>query len=607
GAQEMFNELPSEFVEPHELKEVSKTGDLRKVYGTVLSRHHHLVRKTDGVYDPLEYEKNPELYTSRFNTDIAPYTTCLINGIYWDPHTPRLLNRQDAQRLLAPVKSSSAATEGCPELPHKLLAIGDISADTGGSIEFMTECTTIDVPFCMYDAYQHITHDSVEGNGILMCSIDNLPAQLPIEATEYFGDMLFPYIEEMTKGSAQPVKKRCPVFKEKLSDVWTKTLCAECITNLVREETPSVCGDLVTTIKDELRATFQAFRSNLIEEPGPSRDSSVPPPSSEPQGGSQIILGGPISQDTSQGSVSLAPDDTHSEEEENESDAASKYKMLLEEVGRLLKVIHATSGIEEEKKKLSLHIMSDSTKPLDEQNFSPVVKDAVIASNSSLTPKYKYIQKLRESREYAQLMTMGAKKRILVLGSGYVSGPVISYLTRDPNVEITAVSMIKDQVDHLAKKYNNTTPLTMDVLKSEEKLSSIVKKHDLVISLLPYSAHPIVARKCIKEKVNLVTASYLTPSMKELQQSAEDSGITIVGEMGLDPGLDHMLAMECFDKAKDVGASVESYVSFCGGLPAPEYSDNPLRYKFSWNPLSVLVNTIQPATYLKNGEVSDDQ
>ncbi|XP_053320149.1 alpha-aminoadipic semialdehyde synthase, mitochondrial [Spea bombifrons] len=445
GAQEIINELPCEFVEPHELKEVSKNGDLRKVYGTVLSRHHHLVRKTDGIHDPIEYEKNPELYTSRFNTDIAPYTTCLINGIYWDPHTPRLLNRQDAQRLLAPVKSTSAAIEGCPKLPHKLLAIGDISADTGGSIEFMTECTTIDMPFCMYDADQHIIHDSVEGCGILMCSIDNLPAQLPIEATEYFGDLLFPYIQEM--------------------------------------------------------------------------------------------------------------------------------------------------------------LTSDASKPLEKESFCPVVRDAVIASNGSLTKKYKYIQKLRESREYAQLMTMGTKKRILVLGSGYVSEPVISYLTRDPSVEITAVSVIKDQVDHLSKKYNNTTPLALDVLKNEEKLSSLVKKHDLVISLLPYSAHPLVAKKCIKNKVDLVTASYMTPSMKELQQSAEDAGVTIVGEMGLDPGLDHMLAMECFDKAKDVGAKVESYISFCGGLPAPEFSDNPLRYKFSWSPLSVLLNTIQPATYLKNGEV----
>uniref|UniRef100_A0AAQ4R294 Aminoadipate-semialdehyde synthase n=1 Tax=Gasterosteus aculeatus aculeatus TaxID=481459 RepID=A0AAQ4R294_GASAC len=196
GAQDILNELPVEYVEPHELKDVSETGDMTKVYATVLSRHHHLMRKSDGIYDPMEYEDHPELYTSHFRTSVAPYTTCLINGIYWDPQTPRLLRRLDAQKLMRP-KPSLTATEGSPALPHKLLAICDISADTGGSIDFMNECTTIDKPFCMYDADQHIDHDSVEGNGILMCSIDNLPAQLPIGATEYFGDRLFPYLWEM--------------------------------------------------------------------------------------------------------------------------------------------------------------------------------------------------------------------------------------------------------------------------------------------------------------------------------------------------------------------------------------------------------------------------
>ncbi|KAM4902385.1 LOW QUALITY PROTEIN: alpha-aminoadipic semialdehyde synthase, mitochondrial [Sylvia borin] len=445
GAQEMFSALPCEFVEPHELKEVSRSGDLRKVYGTVLSRHHHLVRKHDGQYDPADYDKHPENYVSRFHIDVAPYTTCLINGIYWEQNTPRLLSRQDAQKLLVPVKSAAGTMDGCPELPHRLLAICDISADTGGSIEFMTECTTIDNPFCMYDADQHITHDSVEGSGILMCSIDNLPAQLPIEATEYFGDMLFPYIEEM--------------------------------------------------------------------------------------------------------------------------------------------------------------LLSEGSEPLEKQNYSPVVRDAVIASNGSLTPKYQYIQKLRESREQAQSLKMSNEKRVLLLGSGYVSGPVLEYLTRDSNIDITVVSVMKEQLEQLTKKYRNVTPVHMDVLKHEEKLSSLVKKHDLVISLLPYSAHPFVAKKCIDSKVNLVTASYLTPAMKELQESVEAAGITVISEMGLDPGLDHMLAMECIDKAKEVGATVISYTSFCGGLPAPEHSDNPLRYKFSWSPLGVLLNTVQSATYLKDGEI----
>lgn len=444
GAQEVFNELPCEYVEPHELKEVSKTGDHRKVYGTVLSRHHHLVRKTDGVYDPVEYEKYPERYISRFNTDIAPYTTCLINGIYWEQNTPRLLTRQDAKSLLTPVKSSAAPVEGCPELPHKLVAICDISADTGGSIDFMTECTTIERPFCMYDADQHIIHDSVEGSGILMCSIDNLPAQLPIEATEYFGDMLYPYVEEM--------------------------------------------------------------------------------------------------------------------------------------------------------------LLSDASQPLESQNFSPVVRDAVITSNGILTDKYKYIQKLRESRERIQPLSMSTKKKVLVLGSGYVSGPVLEYLSRDNNIEITVGSDMTSQMQQLSKKYN-INPVSVTIGKQEEKLQSLVASHDLVISLLPYVLHPVVAKACISNRVNMITASYITPAMKELEKSVDDAGITVIGELGLDPGLDHMLAMETIEKAKELGATIESYVSYCGGLPAPEYSDNPLRYKFSWSPVGVLMNIMQPASYLLNGKV----
>uniref|UniRef100_A0A8D1KHU0 Alpha-aminoadipic semialdehyde synthase, mitochondrial n=1 Tax=Sus scrofa TaxID=9823 RepID=A0A8D1KHU0_PIG len=377
--------------------------DLRKVYGTVLSRHHHLVRKTDGVYDPIEYDKHPERYTSRFSTDIAPYTTCLINGIYWEQNTPRLLTRQDAQSLLAPGKSSVAGVEGCPALPH-----------------------------------------NVEGSGILMCSIDNLPAQLPIESTEYFGDMLYPFVEEM--------------------------------------------------------------------------------------------------------------------------------------------------------------ILSDATQPLESQNFSPVVRDAVITSNGTLAKKYKYIQTLRESRERVQSLSMGTKKKVLVLGSGYVSEPVLEYLSRDDNIEITVGSDMKNQIEQLGKKYG-INPVSLDVGKQEEKLGSLVATQDLVISLLPYVLHPLVAKACIASKVNMITASYITPALKELEKSVEDAGITVIGELGLDPGLDHMLAMETIDKAKEVGATIESYTSYCGGLPAPEHSNNPLRYKFSWSPVGVLMNIMQPATYLLNGKV----
>lgn len=76
-----------------------------------------------------------------------------------------------------------------------------------------------------------------------------------------------------------------------------------------------------------------------------------------------------------------------------------------------------------------------------------------------------------------------------------------------------------------------------------------------------------------------------------------------MNEVGLDPGIDHMMAMECIDNARDAGAKVTHFISYCGGLPAPEWSDNPLRYKFSWSPKGALLALLNPAKYLRDGEI----
>lgn len=85
---------------------------------------------------------------------------------------------------------------------------------------------------------------------------------------------------------------------------------------------------------------------------------------------------------------------------------------------------------------------------------------------------------------------------------------------------------------------------------------------------------------------------------------AQEAGVTVLNEVGLDPGIDHLLAIECFDDVRQAGGKVESFVSWCGGLPAPECSSNPLRYKFSWSPRGALLNTLAPAKYLHEGQVS---
>ena len=81
----------------------------------------------------------------------------------------------------------------------------------------------------------------------------------------------------------------------------------------------------------------------------------------------------------------------------------------------------------------------------------------------------------------------------------------------------------------------------------------------------------------------MMTASYESDKMKEYEQDMRNAGIFCVNELGLDPGIDHMLAMECFHNVRDNGGEIKSFISFCGGLPAPESSDNePLRTKVRW-------------------------
>ena len=94
--------------------------------------------------------------------------------------------------------------------------------------------------------------------------------------------------------------------------------------------------------------------------------------------------------------------------------------------------------------------------------------------------------------------------------------------------------------------------------------------------------------------------------MEKLNTEAESAGILLLNEIGLDPGLDHLAAMKVIDECKARGEVIESFVSWCGGLPAPESAtDNPFGYKFSWSPRGVLLATQNPAQFLENGQIQN--
>lgn len=128
-------------------------------------------------------------------------------------------------------------------------------------------------------------------------------------------------------------------------------------------------------------------------------------------------------------------------------------------------------------------------------------------------------------------------------------------------------------------------------------------KVDVVISLIPYTHHATVIKSAIRKKKHVVTTSYVSPAMMELDAAAKEAGITVMNEIGLDPGIDHLSAVLTIDEVHKAGGKILSFKSYCGGLPAPEASDNPLGYKFSWSSRGVLLALRNAAKYWKDGKV----
>ena len=124
----------------------------------------------------------------------------------------------------------------------------------------------------------------------------------------------------------------------------------------------------------------------------------------------------------------------------------------------------------------------------------------------------------------------------------------------------------------------------------------------MVVSLLPANYHPSIAEACIETGVNMTTASYISPKMRKLAEPAEKAGVVIINECGVDPGIDHMSAMRVIDNVRKRGGRIISFMSYCGGLPAPDANDNPFGYKFSWAPRGVLSAGKQHGRYLRDGE-----
>ena len=191
---------------------------------------------------------------------------------------------------------------------------------------------------------------------------------------------------------------------------------------------------------------------------------------------------------------------------------------------------------------------------------------------------------------------------ILVIGAGRSATALIKYLLSHAAENQWFVTVGDSDLELAKQKVGNHThgrAIWLDVHKPNDRREMIARV-DVVVSLLPVYLHWDVAQDCIKLKKHLVNASYVTKEMYGLGEEAKRLDLIFMGEMGLDPGLDHMSAIQKINEIKAKNGKITAFRSYTGGLVAPESDNNPWNYKISWNPRNVVLAGQGTAQYLEN-------
>ena len=190
-------------------------------------------------------------------------------------------------------------------------------------------------------------------------------------------------------------------------------------------------------------------------------------------------------------------------------------------------------------------------------------------------------------------------KNVLVFGAGRVCGPCVRYLAAREGVDVTVVDAVQENLDRVLEGTRgkgiraDAASLMGDLLAQERPA--------VAIGLLPPRFLGPLAEECVRHRVHLVAPSYAKEDLRALDGPAREAGVTLLAELGLDPGIDHLSAARTVSRIHQMGGRVDSFWSVCGALPAPESNDNPLGYKLSWAPGSLVGASRRDARILEDG------
>jgi saccharopine dehydrogenase-like NADP-dependent oxidoreductase len=193
-------------------------------------------------------------------------------------------------------------------------------------------------------------------------------------------------------------------------------------------------------------------------------------------------------------------------------------------------------------------------------------------------------------------------KHILLFGAGKSATYLIQYLINNAQTQQWHVTIADVNKAAILAKTNNhpsTTAVAVDINNAAQR-EALIEASTIVISMLPPALHLLVAKNCLQYGKHLLTASYIDDSLQQLAPEIEKKGLLFLCEMGLDPGIDHMSAMQIIDAIHQKGGQITSFKSHCGGLIAPESDNNPWQYKITWNPRNIVLAGKDGAVYKQN-------
>ena len=192
-------------------------------------------------------------------------------------------------------------------------------------------------------------------------------------------------------------------------------------------------------------------------------------------------------------------------------------------------------------------------------------------------------------------------KKIAIIGAGLMTKPLVDYFIEKCGYRVIMVNRTVSKAEKViagrslgkAVRWPDNDPDVLD---------KVISEVDIAISMVPKPIHIHVAKSCLRNRKSMVTTAYEIPELLALEKEVKERGMLILNEVGEVPGMDHLGTQLILDEVRKEGGRVISLNSYGSGLPSFESNNNPMGYKFSWDPRTVFVAAQTAAAYLRGGK-----